>query len=1188
MGRSLFDDVDRHLSGFRDRVRERRTAAGPVDPPSPEKVRKFAFDQFNGERLELYKSRGVETAKDIDGVPYPKGQVALGPDYRADRKQLGFVDAQIAALPPLETPEESAAKERAGKIKSHLDATKKLRAEFLSNQAKGLEFLENEEDGTVTPYGGIADEISLLEKQAKKKVGLIKGAFTDLEAGQRTPEAIEAERKLNELRPKFDAILQKEARLREQESHFAKLYQKAEADQARLLLSRESITPDGVARAAEQLNAERGQRMERPAQIDDQEMQELGAVAQRVNDSEPAPPNAPSRGRPMDPEKFEQAVEDKSSGELAQSTIRVRELQKLKESGVTQVGDAPIDALIEQHGGEGAVSDARLQATVNGLQKELASLDHTVAQQRKQNVGDELKARIQDRRDLTAKLLQEKLAERDRRGLGLSEQEKADRQGIGETAWRRVASMGARINSAIAGVLSTGADVVGADTVRDRLNEFVQASLEVSEEAAPAVRSLDDIQDLDTGIKYAVGAAAEQIPTLGFLKLFGLIGKMAAPASTLTQSSLVTHLAKEGFLKGKKAKQLLGVLGKKSADQVAGVAAGSVTLQSGLIQNDLLQHARQKWEEDTARYQQQGGEQPPPLEDYVDQYVAPLPIMAMGLATGALDGFSGANVLRRLGLMPKARKGMFEILEKDRIFERILKTQMGMMTTEIPTELAQELGERLALKWADNEVKYFGPELAESLKETYVQVFAGMGILGGVTGGFQRPAPQEDGTTPPTGEQPAADILNIPPEERQAAIDAGIEETVQKIEEASVANLPVKTFEFTGQDGSTITAEAKTIAQAQRQLPEGFAVAEGGIREVETAPEVIFPDQPSTTEVPDADAQPRQKVQGQGPEGEIAPEVEPAAEEIPPPLSEATPLEMAQRIVAGESESEILRNVSPEIAERVRAGVTAALAETEPDLPRPKNTPRAVFDTLSTRFKPTKKGKKALQDYVKLMKRFNPEAFEGMRIEIVDGMPEGVRDSPAVYSPERNALVIDAKAPENQGDGIIRTLVHESFHFAEKFAGVEDVVKSEWSKLDDKQRADSWFEYAKERVDGATLRDNPTARSEWFAFQGARVLRGDTEGMSRPFVEKIQEFLNAIREVVKDWTGDKSLTTPELDAQILDMLGYERAKAETAEPAPVAPGVTGVTPKVTASESIQRHNLPQDLAGAKPRYNFGQ
>lgn len=226
--------------------------------------------------------------------------------------------------------------------------------------------------------------------------------------------------------------------------------------------------------------------------------------------------------------------------------------------------------------------------------------------------------------------------------------------------------------------------------------------------------------------------------------------------------------------------------------------------------------------------------------------------------------------------------------------------------------------------------------------------------------------------------------------------------------------------------------------------------------------------------------------------------------------------------------------------------------QSPPVVERGKNTPAAFTKavTAAAKNKAGDKASKAVASWAKVLHNANPRAFADMEVHTLsqadwDAHPavgQKTPDSAGAYDPDTNTLYINAD--KSSGEQIVNTIVHEGGHFAEKYYLGEDFVQREWEKLLPGQRVQARHQYAWDDKTGRDPINDKRARSEWVAMQVARVVKGQTEGMSKGLVSKLEKFLRDVRELVNRWIGDGALTTKALDAKILEMLGYTEPKPD--------------------------------------------
>lgn len=227
-----------------------------------------------------------------------------------------------------------------------------------------------------------------------------------------------------------------------------------------------------------------------------------------------------------------------------------------------------------------------------------------------------------------------------------------------------------------------------------------------------------------------------------------------------------------------------------------------------------------------------------------------------------------------------------------------------------------------------------------------------------------------------------------------------------------------------------------------------------------------------------------------------------------------------------------------------------------PTIARGTNKPQTFVSAVSkaSGLKGKDKAVKFLTDFAPRMHKANAKAFEEMEVHVLSAdewkantaTSTRTPDSAAAYNPETNTLYFQADKMRDP-ETAVSAVVHEMGHFAEKFALGEEFTQREWEKLTDNQRLDAYEAYSGRgtfSVKGGataafgTLKNDKRARAEWVAMQFARVVRGETDGMSKTMVEKLKALLQMARDLVTKWVGARGLTTKQLDGRILEMLGY--------------------------------------------------
>lgn len=374
------------------------------------------------------------------------------------------------------------------------------------------------------------------------------------------------------------------------------------------------------------------------------------------------------------------------------------------------------------------LSDTELMAGVDSLAADLKERQTVVDRYSSDpRIKKETAARVAALRDQTQSSYALLDAERKRRGLTETPAEKKKSEGVLMSGARGVLAGAGNINRMAAGVLATGGDLTGWDWLRDSANEFSEAQKGVIEERGPAISTLNDVDSVASAFKYVSGQVGTQAPIFGAAAAAGIMAKGVAMIPSVGKAiSTISGAKKAGN----------ATLAAQQAAQFTQTAANlgtGVALQTGSIQSDLLDLARDKFAEDLKAGKAEGD-----IHAYRERYVQPLPILTLGLATGLLEGLSFNNVLKTAGVQKQATRGFFDILHTDGIGRRVLKSVMAAEASEIPTELLQTLGERLATKWVDPESKYFTPELADALRETAAATLVSTGPIGAL-GGIRKP-----------------------------------------------------------------------------------------------------------------------------------------------------------------------------------------------------------------------------------------------------------------------------------------------------------------------------------------------------------------------------------------------------------------------------------------------------------------
>ncbi len=272
-------------------------------------------------------------------------------------------------------------------------------------------------------------------------------------------------------------------------------------------------------------------------------------------------------------------------------------------------------------------------------------------------------------------------------------------------------------------------------------------------------------------------------------------------------------------------------------------------------------------------------------------------------------------------------------------------------------------------------------------------------------------------------------------------------------------------------------------------------------------------------------------------------------------------------------------------AEAKKKADAAKVELPSPIVARGKNKPaefvRAVVK--ATGLKGTSQAAKFLMDFAPRLHRANPDAFSQMEVHALtgeqwkenDATRQKTSDSSAAYNPETNTLFLHIDRLKGDPEKIASAIVHEAGHFAEKFALGEAFTQAQWESLKDSQREKAAREYRNDdHRTGAVLKNDPKARAEWVAMQFARVVRGDTEGMSGQMKLKLKAWLEQVKDLVTKWLGGKHLTTKELDARIVELLGYGEERAETS---PTGSQQAKVEKALAAGGAKTANQLAQEL-----------
>lgn len=402
----------------------------------------------------------------------------------------------------------------------------------------------------------------------------------------------------------------------------------------------------------------------------------------------------------------------------------------------------------------------------------------------------------------------------------------------------------------------------------------------------------------------------------------------------------------------------------------------------------------------------------------------------------------------------------------------------------------------------------------------------------------------------------------------------------------------VNRFIFTDAAGQTAAVVAEGIGAAQKQLPNGFqpdntktrsetvpvAPAEFIGIEGEGTPKA-FESYRLTEDVPALGltigaSVSRQRLEEAG-YHVPAPPSQPA-QPTPGPTngrgSFRTKNPQGQAVTAGKPSNGQTQNLPTEIGQTPQTGgAQPAPAKTgagkPPLIAAGENTP-ANFHAGVSQAVGVKAGSKAhkfLADFSRRLHRAAPAAFEMMEVRVLNQaewdadarVGAFTPDSAGAFDPGSNTLYINSD--KSKGNAVMNTIVHEAGHFAEKYALGDEFTQKQWEMLKPEQRAEAAKQYLQREMTAEEVaafgdgKGDTRARREWVAMQFARVVRGETEGMDTGVKARLDRFLRDVRELVNKWIGDGKLTTKELDAKIIAMLGYDRNGGTTAANKPAGP-----------------------------------
>lgn len=225
------------------------------------------------------------------------------------------------------------------------------------------------------------------------------------------------------------------------------------------------------------------------------------------------------------------------------------------------------------------------------------------------------------------------------------------------------------------------------------------------------------------------------------------------------------------------------------------------------------------------------------------------------------------------------------------------------------------------------------------------------------------------------------------------------------------------------------------------------------------------------------------------------------------------------------------------------------VAAPAPIVARGANTPAEFVKQIaaSTGLKGSDAPLRATLDLAVRLNRAAPDAFRQMEVFALSesewaanpNLAAQTPESAAAYNPETNTLYLRTERVK-EPTALVSAFVHESGHFAERFALPETVIAREWAKLDDAQIEQAAADYnPNDQRSAAEIRKDPRARSEWVAQQFARVVAGKAQTVPAAIRAKLQAFFDAMKEFATKWLGSEFAKSGALDAEILRVMGFD-------------------------------------------------
>ncbi len=236
---------------------------------------------------------------------------------------------------------------------------------------------------------------------------------------------------------------------------------------------------------------------------------------------------------------------------------------------------------------------------------------------------------------------------------------------------------------------------------------------------------------------------------------------------------------------------------------------------------------------------------------------------------------------------------------------------------------------------------------------------------------------------------------------------------------------------------------------------------------------------------------------------------------------------------------------------------------------------------------------RAVADLAVRLHRAAPANFEAMEVNALSeaewkanpATGSMTPDSAAAYNPETNTLFLRTERLKDS-TALVSALVHESGHFAERFALPEALIAREWAKLDDAQIEQAAADYnPSDARTAAAIRQDPRARSEWVAQQFARVVAGKAKTVPDGIRARLEAFFAAMKEFATKWLGTEFASSPAFDAEVLRVMGFD-ADAMPVGPTPSATQGQELTVEA-AGQDIQRLSARLGTQYEKARFSAG-